>query len=304
VISTHLMSGLDDDLTICLPRLADKQRAGGTFPWEIGEPGKGATKLVFMSEFPSRMSDCALFAKRSFFLAKTGKRHAYVRPASRISLQPRLYRSVRSVRKRRILGQRMQDRPMPTESGHGAEIPESNFSGYPLPRTYLWLIGIFGVALSNGAHRSITMEKMMRQAMTILATALLATSLVTAQAQARGGGGGFGGGGGHAGGMGAGFGGGVHIGGVGGVGAVGSPGGAHTGGIGAGERLGTGLDAGGIVGRVDGGRIGVGDHGHMDGLHHHAMHRFDRIHPGYGYDLNCYNWSLLRPHDTSPPYCG
>ena len=174
----------------------------------------------------------------------------------------------------------------------------------------------------------------MKQVITILATALLATSLLSGQAMARGGGGGHGGGfgggfggGGHIGG----FGGGAHIGGMGGVGHIGGLGGAriaggvgnigglggtHIGGIGAGGHIGTGIHtgtgirtgmgihAGGVIGRVDRGRIGLGGREHIDGFHRHAMHRFDRLYPNYGYDLSCYDWYLLYPNDTTPPYCG
>jgi hypothetical protein len=60
---------------------------------------------------------------KSFFLAKVGKRHAA------------------SAKK----------------SEQGTGFPETDFNGYPLPQTYLGLIGIFGVAtLAGGAHRSIT----------------------------------------------------------------------------------------------------------------------------------------------------
>jgi hypothetical protein len=34
------------------------------------------------------------------------------------------------------------------------------------------------------------------------------------------------------------------------------------------------------------------------------MHRFNRFYPGYGYDLSCYDWHLLHPNNTTPPYCG
>jgi hypothetical protein len=157
----------------------------------------------------------------------------------------------------------------------------------------------------------------MRQVISILAMALLATSLLTAQAEARGGGGG-----GHAGGMGGGFGGGAHIGGLGGVGPVGGLGGVHIGGgvghvgglggtrigaVGAGGDIGTGVHPGAVgsntISRFDGRRASVGDHGHFDGLHHRAMHRFDRFYPDYGYDLDCYDWNLLYPDTALPAYC-
>ena len=71
----------------------------------------------------------------------------------------------------------------------------------------------------------------MQRMITILGTALLASSLLTGAADARGGGGGgHGGGFGGGGHMGGGFGGGGHIGGFGG--------GAHIGGMGAGEHMG------------------------------------------------------------------
>jgi hypothetical protein len=47
--------------------------------------------------------------------------------------------------------------------------------------------------------------------------------------------------------------------------------------IGAGEHIGGGVHAG---------RVRIGEHGIVDGLHHHAMHRFDRFYPDYGYDLS------------------
>jgi hypothetical protein len=67
--------------------------------------------------------------------------------------------------------------------------------------------------------------------------------------------------------------------------------------------MGTGGIGGGVIGRVDRGRTGLGDRGHFDGVRH-SMHRFDRLYPGYGYDLSCYDWYLLHPYDTSVPYCG
>jgi hypothetical protein len=164
----------------------------------------------------------------------------------------------------------------------------------------------------------------MRQMISILATALLATSLLTVQAEARGGGGGGGGGhaggmgggfGGHAGGMGSGFGGGAHIGGLGGgahigaigglgahiggdVGHIGALGGTHIGGIGTGGHIGAGFH-GGVVGNADhfDGARGI-DRGHA----RFAMHRRDRIYPYY-YDNGCYDWYLLHPDTTVPPYC-
>jgi hypothetical protein len=138
----------------------------------------------------------------------------------------------------------------------------------------------------------------MRKTITILATALLASTLAIAQADARGGGGGGGhGGGGFGGGahMGGGFGGGAHIGGFGG--------GAHIGGVGGGERIG-GIGHVGGVGRFDGSRFAFGEGARTGGVHQHAMHRFD--HPYYGYGVDCYDWYLSHPADSVSPYgyCG
>jgi hypothetical protein len=114
----------------------------------------------------------------------------------------------------------------------------------------------------------------MRRAITILATALLASSLLTGAAEARGGGG-FGGGG-HMGG----FGGGAHVGGPGGIG--------HIGGFGGAVRM---------------GGIGAGDHG----FHEHAMHHFG-IRRGYGvyegYAPDCYEPDEAPELPPWPPYCG
>jgi hypothetical protein len=42
------------------------------------------------------------------------------------------------------------------KSEQGTGFPEIDFNGYPLPQTYLELIGIFGVAtVVGGAHDSI-----------------------------------------------------------------------------------------------------------------------------------------------------
>jgi hypothetical protein len=125
----------------------------------------------------------------------------------------------------------------------------------------------------------------MRRVITILATAALASSLLTATAEARGGGGGHGGG----------FGGGGHMGGFGG--------GGHIGGIAGGARmggLGSGVHIGGTPGRgmdrVAGGRFGIGSH--------HAMHRFGTFRHGYyDYGLNCYDWYNLHPDYQWPPTC-
>lgn len=149
----------------------------------------------------------------------------------------------------------------------------------------------------------------MRRTLSILATALLAASLLTVQAEARGGGGG-----GHAGGMGGGFGGGAHFGGGiravgglggahfgGGAGRIGGHGGAHIGGIGAGDRIGagvhTGVPGGSNVHRFDTAR------GIDRGRERFAMHRFDRFYPYYYYGNDCYDWYLLHPDTAVPPYC-
>jgi hypothetical protein len=34
------------------------------------------------------------------------------------------------------------------------------------------------------------------------------------------------------------------------------------------------------------------------------MHRLDRIYPYYGYETDCYDWSILHPDTAVPPYCG
>jgi hypothetical protein len=138
----------------------------------------------------------------------------------------------------------------------------------------------------------------MRKTITILATALLASTLAIAQADARGGGGGGGhGGGGFGGGahMGGGFGGGAHIGGFGG--------GAHIGGVGGGEHIG-GIGHVGGIGRFDGSRFAFGEGARTGGVHQHAMHRFG--HPYYGYGTDCYDWYLSHPADSLSPYgyCG
>jgi hypothetical protein len=162
------------------------------------------------------------------------------------------------------------------------------------------------------------MEKIMRRTISILATALLATSLLTVQADARGGGG-FGGGG-HAGGMGGGFGGGAHVGGfgggahiggglgavgglggahIGGMGHIGGLGGTHIGGIGAGDRIGAGIHPGVMGSNID--RFD-GPRGIDRGRGRFAMHRFNRIYPYY-YGNDCYDWYLLHPDTAVPPYC-
>ena len=125
----------------------------------------------------------------------------------------------------------------------------------------------------------------MKRMVTILATALLATSLFTVAADARGGGGG-----GHGG-----FGGGAHMGGFGGGGHIGGMGGiGHMGGFGAGAHLG-GME------HLGGDHI---DH-FAPAFHQHAMHHFGR--PGYGfydgYSPDCYDLNYLHPTNPWPPYC-
>jgi hypothetical protein len=168
----------------------------------------------------------------------------------------------------------------------------------------------------------------MKRMMMILATAALASTLVSATAEARGGG--FGGGG-HVGG----FGGGAHIGGVMGAGHIGGIGGGvhvggmmsagHIGGIGGGAHvggmigsahiggIGEGMHAGGVavpdrIGHLGGEHLGLGDHtrGYDGGLHQHAMHHFRRYSPGYLYDdgLDCYDWYRLHPGEPLPLSCG
>ena len=116
---------------------------------------------------------------------------------------------------------------------------------------------------------------MMKRVTTILTTALLASSLLTA-AEARGDGASSGfGGGGHM----TGFGGGAHIGGIGTGGPTGRPRmAADVGGIARGGIKGFG---GNYIGRSYNGL----------GLHRHAMHHFGRFSPEYGvddsYDSGC-----------------
>ena len=149
----------------------------------------------------------------------------------------------------------------------------------------------------------------MKRMMMILATAALASTLMTATAEARGGG--FGGGG-HVGG----FGGGAHIGGMMGAGHIGGfeggahiggmVGAAHIGGIGEGMHVGGTAVPGGL-GHVGGEHLGLGDHvrGYDGGLHQHAMHRFGRYSPGYLYGdgLDCYDWTHLHPGQPLPLSC-
>jgi hypothetical protein len=118
----------------------------------------------------------------------------------------------------------------------------------------------------------------MKRTMIVLATALLAGSLLATGAQARGGGGG----GGHMGG----FGGGGHMGGFGG--------GVHMGGF------------GGHMGGFGGSHIGVGPR--MASPDFGARHHVGRYLGGYGvYDdgLGClnYNHNLPRTYQPWPPYC-
>ena len=121
---------------------------------------------------------------------------------------------------------------------------------------------------------------MMKRFLTILATALVASTLLTGAAEARGGGGG----GGHMGG--GGFGG--HMGGIGHIGGFGDHiGGGRIGG-GFGERMGG-------VGRVD--SLVHVDHPYGFRDHHH-FNRFGLY--GY-YDPACYQ---QYPYTTIPPYCG
>ena len=129
----------------------------------------------------------------------------------------------------------------------------------------------------------------MRKTITILATALLASTLAIAQADARGGGGGRDGGGTVAS---------AEVPTWGGFG-----GGAHLGGFGGGEHIG-GIGRVGGVGRFDGSRLAFGEGARTGGIHQHAMHRFS--HPYYGYGVDCYDWYLSHPADSVSPYsyCG
>jgi hypothetical protein len=135
--------------------------------------------------------------------------------------------------------------------------------------------------------RPSQMENIMSgRVMMILATAVLAGSLLATGAQARGGGGG---GGGHGGGMG-GFGGG-HMGGFDG-GRIGGLGGDHTGGL-DGDRIG-GLD-GDHVGSLGGGHMARLDHDHLGA----GRRQFGGGYYGYGLDCPYYpNYSSLNRPDT------
>jgi hypothetical protein len=150
----------------------------------------------------------------------------------------------------------------------------------------------------------------MKRMVTILATAALASMLLAAAAEARGGSG-FGGGG-HVGG----FGGGAHIGGTMGAGHIGGFGGdahvggmvgsAHIGGIGAGMHAGRAAVPV-TIGHLGGEHLGLGEHthGYDGGLHQHAMRRLGRYWPGYVYDegLDCYDWTRLHPGEPLPLSC-
>ena len=135
----------------------------------------------------------------------------------------------------------------------------------------------------------------MKRMITVLATALLASSLLAGTAEARGGGGG--------GGHGGGFGGGGHMGGMGGGGHIGGLGeGAHIGGIGGGEHT---ESLGGGMGRLDGGHIGAGIGARDPGLHQHALHRYGGYRSGYGYFNDypdCYDL-YLHPERPLPLNC-
>jgi len=139
-------------------------------------------------------------------------------------------------------------------------------------------------------------ENIMRgRVMMVLATALLAGSLVATAAQARGGGGGggghggggFGGGGGH---MGGGFGGG-HMGGFGGA-HIGGLGGAHIGGLG-------GAHFGAMGGEHFGSHIGGFGEGHFARMGHDHFGRRHYARGFYDYGLDCPYY----PTYTAPYYC-
>jgi hypothetical protein len=110
----------------------------------------------------------------------------------------------------------------------------------------------------------------MKRTMIILASALLAGSLLATGAQARGGGGG----GGHMGG----FGGGVHMGGFGGH--MGGIGGAH---IGVGPRMGF----------------------HNFGARHHVGRYLggSGVYEDYGLGCMTHNYNLRQTYHPWPPYC-
>lgn len=123
---------------------------------------------------------------------------------------------------------------------------------------------------------------MMRRLTAILATALLASSLFTAAAEARGGGGHMGG-----------FGGGAHFGGLGA--------GAHVGGLGGDTRIG-GLGGGTNVAGGMTGHVGVDGHtsAFRPGLHRRAFGRFGIEE---GESLECSDWYQLHPTEPLPLSC-
>ena len=124
----------------------------------------------------------------------------------------------------------------------------------------------------------------MKRITAILATAVLASSLFTGAAEARGGGGG-----GHMGG----FGGGADIGGLGGGVHMGTLGGERMGGFGGDVGVGD-FDGAARIGGVGADRF-VGSR-----LHEHDLHRFDRILPGYDASCDLY---MQDPTYPLPPYC-
>jgi hypothetical protein len=149
-----------------------------------------------------------------------------------------------------------------------APIRKTEFSGCAGLCSYLSLIGRLGdlplVRVRHSLPRTSLTERndMMKRVATILTTALLASSLLTA-AEARGhGGSGDLGGGGHM----ADFGGGAHIG---GIGAGGPTGGARM-------AVDVGVARGDMKG-LEGNYIGRSDN--SLGLHPHAMHHFRRFSP-------------------------
>jgi hypothetical protein len=107
----------------------------------------------------------------------------------------------------------------------------------------------------------------MRRVMTIFATALLASSLLTVAAEARA---------------------------TGSAGHVGGFAGAHLGGI-------SGFDRIEGLGRVHVEDMADGDHG--PGFAHHAMHRGFRAEHGIDDSSNCYYPDELPKYPPWPPYC-
>jgi len=153
-----------------------------------------------------------------------------------------------------------------------------NLMGRSARRSYLSLItsfgrrGLIGQHLTAPNYSSNERIPVMRRAITILATALLASNLLTGAAEARGGGG-FGGG--HMGGIGAG----AHIGGFAGAG--------HVGGFGSAVRM---------------GGIGAGDHGfHEHAMHHLGIRRDSGVYDGYA--SHCYYPDEAPKLPPWPPYC-